>query len=64
MLERMIEIVFKNRLLVILFFVSCTGFGVFRMLHTARPVPLISKNPFGQTISASDEEIHFPAWAG
>jgi cobalt-zinc-cadmium resistance protein CzcA len=35
MLERMIEIVFKNRLLVILFFVSCTGFGLFRMLHTA-----------------------------
>ena len=35
MLERIIDLVFKNRLLVVLFFVLCTGLGVWRMLHTA-----------------------------
>ena len=35
MLERIIDFAFKNRLLVVLFFVICTGLGVFRMLHTA-----------------------------
>jgi len=35
MLERIIDLVFKNRLLVVLFFVFCTGLGVWRVLHTA-----------------------------
>ena len=35
MLERIIDSVFRNRLLVVLFFVFCTGLGVWRMLHTA-----------------------------
>ncbi len=35
MLERIIDFVFKNRLLVVLVFVLCTGLGVWRMKHTA-----------------------------
>ena len=35
MLERIIDLVFKNRLLVIFVFVLCTGLGVWRMLNTA-----------------------------
>ena len=35
MLKRIIDLVFENRLLVVLFFVMCTGLGVWRMLHTA-----------------------------
>jgi len=35
MLERIIDIVFKNRLLVVLVFVLCTGLGVWRILHIA-----------------------------
>ncbi|MCP4896751.1 MAG: efflux RND transporter permease subunit [bacterium] len=35
MFERIIDLVFRNRLLVIVFFTLCIGLGVWRMLHTA-----------------------------
>jgi cobalt-zinc-cadmium resistance protein CzcA len=35
MLERIIDFVFKNRLLVVFVFVLCTGYGVWRMLYIA-----------------------------
>jgi len=35
MLKRTIDLVFENRLLVVLFFVMCAGLGTWRMLHTA-----------------------------
>ncbi len=35
MFEKIIDLVFRNRLLVIVFFTLCTGLGVWRMLHTA-----------------------------
>jgi cobalt-zinc-cadmium resistance protein CzcA len=35
MLERLIDFVFKNRLLVVLFFVMCTGLGIWRGVNTA-----------------------------
>lgn len=35
MLERIVDLVFRNRLLVILVFALCIGLGVWRMMHTA-----------------------------
>jgi len=35
MFERIIDLVFKNRLVVILFFALCVGLGIWRMMHTA-----------------------------
>ena len=35
MFEKIIDLVFRNRLLVVVFFTLCTGLGVWRMFHTA-----------------------------
>ena len=35
MLDRIIDLVFRNRLLVIVGFILCVSLGVWRMLHTA-----------------------------